>query len=193
MLACASASSGYWYAGALNPAAQSVSSSPAPAPIFVWKYSHGGDMGGIIAPSSQGHHFGLAHPHIYAGFHLARLCRGCAPSPLACNTSAQFEQQYATCCVLPSASTPSRRAGSASSFDSKGFEKDAPALKSTNANLWQAWNLQHTPELHDGSWGEYDSADLQQASFMFSRLKGLGVSFYITDNTNGIGMTATRT
>ena len=48
MLACASASSGYWYAGALNPAAQSVSSSPAPAPIFVWKYSHGGDMGGII-------------------------------------------------------------------------------------------------------------------------------------------------
>jgi hypothetical protein len=183
MLVCASASSGYWYAGGLSAGARSASLRTVPTPIFVWKYSHGGNMGGIIAPSSQGHHFGLEHAHIYSNFHLARMCRGCAPAPLACNTSAQWKQGHATCCVMPAASTGS----AAGTFDTKGFEKDAPALKSTNANLWQAWNLQFTPELHDGSWDVYDSADLQQATFMFDRLKGLGVSFYITDNTNGIG------
>ncbi len=184
MLVCVSASSGYWFAGGLRHDARSASSHvAASSQIFVWKYSHGGNMGGIIAPSSQGHHFGLQHAHIYADFHLARMCRGCAPAPLAFNTSAQWEQHHATCCVMPVSST----ASAAGNFDAKGFEKDAPALKSTNANLWQAWNLQFTPELHDGSWGGYDSADLQQATFMFNQLKGLGVSFYITDNTNGIG------
>lgn len=187
MLACASTSSGYWYAGGLSPDALQVTSDAASSPIFVWKYNHGGDMGGTIAPSSHGHHFGLKHAHIYADFHLARMCSGCTPAPLACNTSAQWEQQHATCCVLPAASQPSRAGSAANGFDAKGFEKGAPALKSTNANLWQAWNLQFTPELHDGSWGGYDSADLQQATFMFNRLKGLGVNFYITDNTNGIG------
>ena len=184
MLVCASASTGYWYAAGLNPDAH----TPSDTPIFVWKYNHGGDMGGIIAPSSHGHHFGLKHAHIYTNFRLARMCRGCSPSPLACNTSAQWEQRHATCCVLPAASIPS----APSSFDANQFEKNAPALKSTNANLWQAWNLQHTPKLHDGSWGGYDSADLLQATFMFNQLKGMGVSFYITDNTNGIGATTIR-
>ena len=66
------------------------------------------------------------------------------------------------------------------------FEKNAPALKSTNVNLWQAWNLNFAPYMHDGSFGEYDSADLVQARHMFDALKRVGINFYITDNTNGI-------
>ena len=44
-----------------------------------------------------------------------------------------------------------------------------------------------TPQRHDGQWAGYDSADLDQATYMFDKLKGVGMSFYLSDNTNGIG------
>jgi hypothetical protein len=185
MLVCASARSGYWYAAGLNAA--HLSRDP-PAPIFVWKYSHGGNMGGILAPSSHGHPGGVSRHNTYTDFHLARMCRGCAPAPLACNTSAQSGQSTAVCCVIPPENSPSVEPGSATSgFDTQGFERNAPALKSTNVNLWEAWNLVFTPQRHDGQWAGYDSADLEQAAYMFDKLKGVGVSFYLSDNTNGIG------
>ena len=76
-----------------------------------------------------------------------------------------------TCCVLP----PDDTATAANGFDSQGFEAKAPALKSTNANLWEAWHLTFRPALKGGGFGEYDSADLAQARYMFQKLSGLGV------------------
>jgi hypothetical protein len=87
----------------------------------VWKYSHGGDMGGAKAPRTEGwpqdgvsnqQHYG------YNGFHLAKMCPGCAPSPLACNTTAQGGEAAAYCCVMPAAET----ATAANGFDKLGWD-----------------------------------------------------------------------
>jgi len=179
MVVCAG-STGYWYAGGIN-----IESSTQDKPVSVWKFSHGGDMGGIKAPRTQGWPLqdGGGNRHFrYEDFRLARMCPGCAPSPLACNTISQ-EGESPRCCVLP----PDSGATATNGFDKRGFEAQAPALKSTNANLWEAWHLDFEPELRDGSFGEYDSADLVQARYMFEKLSSAGVSFYISDNTNGLG------
>ena len=142
-------------------------------------------MGGITAPRTQGWLQGSPQSqghHRYSTFRLARMCPGCAVAPLACNiTTHQGGDASPLCCVLPAAPTST----AANGFDTQHFELNAPALKSTNANLWQAWHLQFTPKLHNGHFGVYDSADLVQATFMFKQLQSIGVSFYISDNTNG--------
>ena len=141
-------------------------------------------MGGITAPRTQGWLQGSPQSrghHRYSTFRLARMCPGCAAAPLACNITTQDGDGSPLCCVLPAAHTST----AANSFDKQHFELNAPALKSTNANLWQAWHLQFSPQLHSGGFGYYDSADLAQATFMFKQLQSIGVSFYISDNTNG--------
>ena len=50
---------------------------------------HGGDMGGAKAPRTQGwpqDGVSNAQHFRYADFKLARMCPGCAPSPLACES-----------------------------------------------------------------------------------------------------------
>ena len=98
------------------------------------------------------------------------MCPSCTPAPLACNLTSQSDQDSAGCCVLPAAST----------FHKPQLSQDAPALKSTNANLWDAWDLQFQPLLTGGGWGSYDSADLVQARYMLETLRSAGVTFYIT-------------
>ena len=94
------------------------------------------------------------------------------------------------CCWLPNQANP---APGDKSFDPKGFQASAPAVKSTNANLWEAWHIQYEPLLGSTNstnttpFGGYDSADLVQAEYMFDRMTAAGISFLITDNTNGIG------
>ena len=45
--------------------------------------------------------------------------------------------------------------------------------------------MNYVPLLHTRGFGFYDSADLEQARFMFDKLTSLGINFYISDNTNG--------
>ena len=179
MVACAG-NTGYWYVGGINIEANEEQ------PVSVWKYSHGGDMGGAKAPRTEGwpqDGKSNAQHFRYADFKLARMCPGCAPSPLACNTTTQEGGESPRCCVLPA----EQAATATNGFDKLGFELKAPALKSTNANLWEAWHLNFMPELKDGSFGGYDSADLVQARYMFQKLSSVGVDFYMSDNTNGLG------
>ena len=165
MLVCANAASGYWYRGSINV----TQPGEQEAAVQTWKYSHGGDMGGSIPPSSHGHPFGLrVVGNTYASFHLATMCPGCALAPLACNLTLQV------CCVLPAEAHQTLR----NKFDEQNFELAAPALKSTNANLWQAWHLAFEPALSgERGWGGYDSAgNPESASPKFSSLASISVN-----------------
>ena len=101
------------------------------------------------------------------------------PAPLACNLTVQGDAVAPVCTIIPPVT--------ASAWDRGRFERNAPNLKSTNVNLWEAWHINWRPELPTGGFGEYDSADLGVARHMFDRLSSLGIGFYISDNTNGIG------
>mmetsp|Transcript_25406 Transcript_25406/g.72350 ORF Transcript_25406/g.72350 Transcript_25406/m.72350 type:complete len:740 (-) Transcript_25406:329-2548(-) len=171
---CANAVSGTWYSADL------LQSS---ALIEIWKFSHGGQMGGAKAASSIGWAPGQRGWYrSYASFYLADPLGTGTLYPLACNATTQPEENTPRCCILPGSSS-----AKPPYFDAAGFQKDAPALKSVNANLWQAWHLQYKPLLANGEYGEYDSADMYQARFMFDKLTAAGISFYISDNTNGLG------
>jgi hypothetical protein len=170
---CVTAASGVWYAAALG-------TGNPDTPTGTWKYSHGGLVAEIRAPRSRGwdpaedkKDFWFTEFHVADPFGAGELV------PLACNGTAQHQQPTAVCAVMP----PNRRPY----FDPHHFEANPPARKSTNVNLWDAWSLRFAPLLSTGQFGVYDSADLVQAAFMFDRLSAVGVSFFITDNTNGLG------
>ena len=181
-ITCVSSNSGYWYGAPIAADGSSLG-----APIQIWVYSHGGKMGSIKAPRPTGWDGSAAPlsplsghiPWVYSDFHIADPFGSGTPIALSCNCTRQSSLDFAECLVMPPTRIPY--------FDRSGYESNAPDLKSTNINLWQAWKLSFRPLLHNGQFGIYDSADLTQARFMFDQLTSVGVSFYISDNTNGLG------
>jgi hypothetical protein len=172
---CIETASGYWHIAGM------AASAPAAHRIDVWKFSHGGKMLSVPAPRTNGAADGGASYikllHQYSDYHVADLTGSGAPQPVACNvTSVQPSEPSPSCVVLP-----------AEAQINTTFQSPAPSLKSTNIDLWQAWHLNFVPQLAGGGWGGYDSADLTQARYMFDELTSLGFSFYISDNTNGLG------
>eukprot|EP00039_Didymoeca_costata_P033454 m.42417 g.42417 ORF g.42417 m.42417 type:complete len:741 (-) comp9880_c0_seq2:143-2365(-) len=173
-LVCVEESSGYWYAVPLLPSAPNT-------PQTVWKYSHGGLIHLPTPPSPNGEFPGQGNTTTYADFHLADPIGNGVPSPLACNNNNNSTNMNNNigCLIMP----PGEEFG-----HSTPQWKGQPSLKSTNVNLWQAWNIPYEPLLHDGSFGGYDSADMQQAGYMFDYLTELGITFFIADLTNGFGV-----
>jgi hypothetical protein len=171
---CVESASGYWHAASLAPGAGPQQQHV----IGVWKYSHGGVSSAVLPPATNGTTGRV--PLVHTDYYIARVAADGAPRPLACNvtsSAAGLAMGVATAClVMP----PGDNINST-------FQPNAPSLKSTNINLWSDWHLAFSPETYTGGWGAYDSADLLQARFIFDRLTSAGVSFYITDNTNGIG------
>ena len=178
-LVCADATSGYWYAAPVSPDGSNVD-----APISIWKYSHGGAFSSIRAPSTSGYaQQQQQHPQSYQSFYIGcpfgSLANVGEPSAIACNFTVQGEDKSAGCMVMPP--------NNPDYFDHQQFQSKAPNLKSTNINLWDAWRIDFSPLLHSGEFGVYDSADLVQARYMFDKLADIGISYFITDNTNGLG------
>lgn len=176
---CVTVDTGYWHASRL---ALSSGGESHEWPVNTWKYSHGGSSSSILAPTTNGYPHAAGTPSrkllvVHSDFFIADVVGDGTPRPLACNASHSLELDLRPgCFVMPPGD----------SINST-FETVAPALKSTNINLWQAWHLQFFPETYDGGWGGYDSADRRQARFIFDRLTSVGVQFFITDNTNGLG------
>ena len=179
-----------WYGTALDGPGFGLPSTAA----HLWKDQHGGMMSGMQPPSKNGSSSNddcrdgvcshLTDLYYYQEYHLADPTGSGTPGPIACNHSQQGREDFAKCCVMPAAQVPKP----SPAFDPKNFEKGAVARSPINVNLWEYLDLGFEPELASGRFGQYDSGDLQQARFMFDRLVDIGVSFYITDNSNGGGV-----
>jgi hypothetical protein len=171
-----------WYGGGIDMSA--ATSGNTTQPILLWKDQHGGLMPGIRAPTKTGwgsNDFANAVNLTYRSYHLADPT-GSGLAPVACNQTRQGFESSPKCCVLPAAKTPTTSAA----FDPLKFESGAEAIASIQVQLWEHYGLSVQPKRHDRTFGQYDSADLAQARFIFSELINAGLSFFITDNTNGM-------
>ena len=111
-------------------------------------------MGGAKAPSKigwpvSGDWSGGLYRR-YGDFQLADPLGAGVPSALACNATTQEQESSPVCCLMQNSAYPG-----APFFDAGRFEAKAPALKSTNVNLWEAWHLQYEPLLASGAYGQY--------------------------------------